>query len=134
VRLPPFSVAAAADVNAGSFFSYFTHLSYVGLCAYFWASGVQTAAFALRARSGNYNPTYPLQRWHRILQFLHVLLFSTIITYRVYLLPALALQITDETFAAIIVTAVFWSILSSPATLGTRWNRKSPALSRTNAY
>jgi hypothetical protein len=71
-----------AQLTATSYFSYFTHLSYVGLCAYFWASGVQTARFALRARAGHYTPTYPLQRWHRVLQFLHVWLFSTVITFR----------------------------------------------------
>ena len=59
------------------YFSYFTSLSYIGLLAYFWASGVQTLAFALRG-----GKSYPLQRWPRTLQFLHMLLYSTIVTFR----------------------------------------------------
>jgi len=61
----------------GRYFSYFTNLTYIGLCAYFFASGVQTAAYASEKGRG-----YPLQRWPRVLQVLHVLLHSTIITYR----------------------------------------------------
>ncbi|GLB38071.1 hypothetical protein LshimejAT787_0411220 [Lyophyllum shimeji] len=87
------------DDAAGSFFSYFTHLSYIGLCAYFFASGVQTFAFArsLRAAGGAVDATsYPLQRWPRFLQFLHVLLQGTITVF------------------PIIVTVVFWVLLASP--------------------
>lgn len=65
-----------------SYFSYFTHLSYIGLCSWFWASGIQTLIFGIRAGSGN--RAYPLQTWPRILQFLHMLLFSTIIVYRAF--------------------------------------------------
>jgi len=79
------------------YFSYFTHLSYVGLGAYFWASGVQTICYA-------FGLGYPLQRWPRILQFLHVLLFSTIITF------------------PFVTTIVFWALLSSPSTFDTKFD------------
>ena len=72
------TLAALDDVGACSYFSYFTHLSYIGLCAYFCAAGVQTFFYA---RSGK---GYPLQSWPRALQYLHVLLYSTIVTYREY--------------------------------------------------
>ena len=63
---------------ADRFLSYFTRLSYIGVCAYFWASGVQTAFHALHPK----RESYPLQRWPRPLQFLHILLFATITTFR----------------------------------------------------
>jgi len=72
------TLAALDDVGACSYFSYFTHLSYIGLCAYFCAAGVQTFFYA---RSGK---GYPLQSWPRALQYLHVLLYSTIVTFREY--------------------------------------------------
>lgn len=81
--------------DADSFFSYFTELSYIGLCSYFWASAVQTLCFA--RRSGD-KPSYPLQTWPRFLQFLHSLLWSTVTVF------------------PFIVTPVFWILLSSPST------------------
>jgi len=81
------------DLN--SFFSYFTHLSYIGLCAYFWASSVQTIAYASAARHGR--ATYPLQQWPRFLQLLHLFLTCT-----VYVAP-------------FIVTIVFWTLLADHA-------------------
>ncbi|TCD62150.1 hypothetical protein EIP91_007278 [Steccherinum ochraceum] len=77
-------------------FSYFTKLSYIGLIAYFWASGVQSAVYA-----GSRERSYPLQRWPRILQFLHMLLYSTITTF------------------PILVTIVYWAVLSSSQTFST---------------
>ena len=59
------------------YFSYFTHLSYIGLIAYQFAAGVQTLCYASSGRS-----SYPLQRWPRFLQFLHRLLYATVTTYR----------------------------------------------------
>ncbi|KAF9218881.1 hypothetical protein BS17DRAFT_475351 [Gyrodon lividus] len=85
--------------DSKSFLSYFTDLSYIGLVAYFWASSVQTIAFALRGQKG-----YPLQSWPRILQLLHVLLYSTIVVF------------------PIIVTIVFWSLLASPETFQSRYS------------
>jgi len=83
---------------ANSYFSYFTHLSYIGLCAYFCAAGVQTFFYA---RSGK---GYPLQSWPRALQYLHVLLYSTIVTY------------------PILVTLVFWILLSDSSTFATAYS------------
>ncbi|EJD04632.1 uncharacterized protein FOMMEDRAFT_122500 [Fomitiporia mediterranea MF3/22] len=74
--------------TAHAFFSYFTELSYIGLCSYFFASGVQTLVYAL-----SQGRSYPLERWPKILQFLHVLLFTTISTF------------------PILVTIVFWGAL-----------------------
>ncbi|KAI0339192.1 hypothetical protein BDW22DRAFT_607093 [Trametopsis cervina] len=88
--------------TGSSFFSYFTMLSYIGLLSYFWASSVQTLAFAYsRSRSRH---SYPLQHWPRPLQFLHLLLHSTITTF------------------PILVTAIYWSLLSSPTTFSTRYH------------
>lgn len=97
------------------FLSYFTDLSYIGLVAYFWASGVQTIAFALRGQK-----SYPLQSWPRILQFLHVLLFTTITVYRES--QYLFLSFSGQFSTAFIVTVVFWSLLSSPSTFETRYS------------
>lgn len=80
------------------YFSFFTELTYIGLVSYFWASSVQTFFFA-RSRA-----VYPLQNWPRPLQFLHLLLHTTIVTY------------------PIIVTAVFWGLIATPDTLSTRWS------------
>ncbi|KAJ6540587.1 hypothetical protein B0H19DRAFT_1036390 [Mycena capillaripes] len=88
------------DVAAGegkSFLSFFTQLSYIGVTAYYWASAVQTLAYT-RWR------WYPLQRWPRALQALHVLLQSTITTF------------------PFLVTVVFWALLSSPDTFSTTFS------------
>ncbi|PFH45409.1 hypothetical protein AMATHDRAFT_71727 [Amanita thiersii Skay4041] len=79
------------DGDGDGFFSYFTHLSYIGLCAYLWAAGVQTYVYATRG-------VYLLQRWPRALQYFHVLLYATVATF------------------PIVVTAVFWALLASPNT------------------
>jgi len=85
--------------DAGGYFSYFTHLSYIGIVAYFWASGIQTLVYAIRRRR-----SYPLQRWPRFLQFLHRLLCSSIMNF------------------PIIVTIVYWVLLSSHDTFHPRFN------------
>ncbi|KAF8557174.1 hypothetical protein OG21DRAFT_1407583 [Imleria badia] len=85
--------------HPASYLSYFTDLTYIGLVAYFWASGVQTIAFVLRGRK-----SYPLQTWPRFLQLLHVLLHSSVIVF------------------PIIVTVVFWALLASSATFATRYS------------
>ncbi|TFK36001.1 hypothetical protein BDQ12DRAFT_699831 [Crucibulum laeve] len=84
------------------YFSFFTHLSYIGLCSYFFASGIQTLFYALRLRKGGTG--YPLQRWGYSLQALHILLASTVVTF------------------PIIVTIVFWGLLSSPSTFSSMYN------------
>ncbi|KAF8521882.1 hypothetical protein BU17DRAFT_45419 [Hysterangium stoloniferum] len=91
---------AVVTHDAKSFFSYFTQLSYIGICAYFWASGVQTTLYARRPNS----KSYPLQRWPPVLQFLHSLLWTTITTY------------------PLIVTPVFWALLSGPSTFNSSFN------------
>ncbi|KAI0747665.1 hypothetical protein C8Q80DRAFT_1167970 [Daedaleopsis nitida] len=85
--------------DVDGFFSYFTHLSYIGLIAYLYASGVQTLVYAVTRRK-----SYPLQRWPRPLQFLHYLLYSTITTY------------------PIVVTVIFWALLADAETLSTKFN------------
>ncbi|KAG6867589.1 hypothetical protein C0993_000810 [Termitomyces sp. T159_Od127] len=90
--------SAVHDHYANDYFSYFTHLTYIGLCAYFFAAGVQTLAYARSLRQSSDSPSYPLQRWPRALQALHVLLQTTITTYPV------------------VVTIVFWALLASPTT------------------
>ncbi|QRV84379.1 transmembrane protein [Ceratobasidium sp. AG-Ba] len=91
-----------------SFFSYFTNLSYIGLCSYMWAASVQTIAYARHSRrfhtqsSARYE--YPLQKWPRFLQFLHLLLWSTVTTF------------------PFIVTVVYWVLLASSSTFQTRYS------------
>ncbi|KAF9261816.1 hypothetical protein L218DRAFT_961056 [Marasmius fiardii PR-910] len=94
--------------DAGRDFSYFTNLTYTGICAYYWASFVQTAIYERARRKGGSG--YPLQRWPRVLQVLHLMLGTTIVTY------------------PILVTIVFWALLAGPDTLGTvtlRWRNVS---------
>ncbi|KAK7041603.1 hypothetical protein VNI00_009193 [Paramarasmius palmivorus] len=96
------------DHTAGQFFSYFTDLTYTGICAYFWAAGVQGVGYVRRHRSGDIG--YPLQKWPRILQVLH-----------------LALQASIQTFP-LLVTIVFWVLLCSDKTMSTtvlRWRNIS---------
>ncbi|PPQ75684.1 hypothetical protein CVT26_001518 [Gymnopilus dilepis] len=90
--------------TAQSYFSYFTYLSYIGVCAYYWASGVQTASYALRWRKAGAGAGYPLQRWPKILQALHVILQMTITTF------------------PFLVTIVYWALLSSPSTFATQFS------------
>lgn len=85
--------------DSSSFFSYFTDLSYIGLVAYFWASGIQTIAFVIWGQKA-----YPLQNWSRILQFLHILLYTTI------------------TIFPFIVTVVYWTLLASSSTFRTKYS------------
>jgi len=84
---------------AASYFSYFTTLSYVGICAYFWASAVQTLSYVQRRQKG-----YSLQHWPRLLQLLQVFLQSTFVTF------------------PILVTIVYWSLLASSSTFRTTYN------------
>ena len=90
----------------------------MGLDAYFWAAGVQTIAFVLRGRK-----SYPLQTWPRFLQLLHVLLHTTVIIFRASFRSSLPPFRADANKRpAIIVTAVFWSLIASSATFGTRYS------------
>ncbi|EDR00926.1 uncharacterized protein LACBIDRAFT_192763 [Laccaria bicolor S238N-H82] len=87
--------------TADSYFSYFTHLSYIGICAYFWASGIQTFSYYRRWRKAGAGVGYLLQRQPGVLRCMHVVLQSTVVTF------------------PILVTIVFWALLSSPSTFET---------------
>ncbi|EJD54491.1 hypothetical protein AURDEDRAFT_110111 [Auricularia subglabra TFB-10046 SS5] len=92
--------------DAHGYFSYFTELTGIGLAAYLWHSGTQTLAYALNARRSSLSAaTYPLQRWPKALQVLHMILLASVRT-----LP-------------FIVTVVFWALLASPTSLGTPYLR-----------
>jgi len=93
-----FVLAHETREHTDTYFSYFTHLSLIGLCTYLFAAGVQTIVYAHGKRKG-----YPLQRWPKVLQFLHVLLHSTIITY------------------PILVTIVFFALLADKTTFSTAY-------------
>ncbi|KAJ3574391.1 hypothetical protein NP233_g1793 [Leucocoprinus birnbaumii] len=88
---------------ADTYFSYFTHLSYIGLTAWLWASGVQTVAFANALKNGE-EPRYPLQSWPRIFGFLHEYLYTTIATF------------------PFIVTIVYWVLLASSGSFSDGFN------------
>jgi len=85
--------------DASNYFAYFTELTGIGLCSYLWAAGTQTVFYV-----GSGHKRYPLQRWPRFLQFLHVLLHTTIVT-----LP-------------ILVTIVYWALLASSSTFSSPYN------------
>ncbi|KAF7310160.1 hypothetical protein MIND_00389400 [Mycena indigotica] len=89
---------AVVQHDAAGFFSYFTHLTYTGLCAYFFAAGVQTALFARRGKG------YPLQGWPRALRFLHLALLATVTVF------------------PLLVSVVFWGVLADKDTFATRYD------------
>ena len=80
-----------------SWFSYFTHISYIGLTFYMIFAAGHTLYYARTGRE-------PLNSWPRFFQLCHTVLYSTIITY------------------PIIVTIVFWGLLSSSSTFSTTFN------------
>ncbi|PVF93866.1 hypothetical protein CPB86DRAFT_789617 [Serendipita vermifera] len=85
------------------YYIYFTRLTFIGITAYFAAAAFHTGFFALSLRQlkkGEVQraPWSPLQRWGRFWQFLHLYLFSTIITF------------------PIIVTVVYWAFLADAET------------------
>ncbi|KAJ7613868.1 hypothetical protein DFH06DRAFT_1484505 [Mycena polygramma] len=85
--------------DAQSFFSYFTHLTYSGICGYFFASGIQTALYARHGQKA-----YPLQRWAKPWRFLHLTLLSTITAY------------------PILVSLVFWGVIADASTFDDRFD------------
>ncbi|KAJ3758344.1 hypothetical protein EV360DRAFT_44135 [Lentinula raphanica] len=91
------------DVNG--YFSYFTELTHIGICSYYWTSFTQTFIYALRQRhSIETTLEYPLQQWPRFLQLMHIMLESTVVSY------------------PILVTVVFWALLASPTVFSTKFN------------
>ncbi|KIM34877.1 hypothetical protein M413DRAFT_47246, partial [Hebeloma cylindrosporum] len=95
--------ASSSETDIDSFFSYFTNLTYIGICAYFFASGIQTLLYALK-KSKTGEEGYPLQQWPRILRYLHILLLSTVVTY------------------PFLVTIVYWILLASSSTFATPYS------------
>ncbi|KAF8873885.1 hypothetical protein BD779DRAFT_1613639 [Infundibulicybe gibba] len=93
-------VHEAQEGDGAGYFSYFTHLSLIGLTAYFGAAGVQTLGYATRGDGRG----YPLQSWHVVLREMHVLLYTTIVTF------------------PLLVTIVYWALLASPATFETSYS------------
>ncbi|KAJ7257199.1 hypothetical protein B0H12DRAFT_1111419 [Mycena haematopus] len=85
--------------DAAGFFSYFTHLTYSGICGYFFASGLQTALYARHGQKA-----YPLQRWAKPWRFLHLLLLSTITVF------------------PILVSIVFWGVIADASTFDNRFD------------
>ena len=84
----------ARDGGIHTYFSYFTDISYISLTFYFIFAAGHTLWYSRTGRS-------PLNRWYQPFQLAHSILFSTIITY------------------PIIVTIVYWTILSSSSTFAT---------------
>ncbi|KAH6905636.1 hypothetical protein BKA70DRAFT_1107449 [Coprinopsis sp. MPI-PUGE-AT-0042] len=91
-----FLVDYVKDGNGDNYLSFFTNLCYIGMTAYFFASGVQTLSYAVRWRRNGAGAGYALQSWPRPLQALHVALYSTIVTF------------------PFIVTAVYWALIGGP--------------------
>ncbi|KAJ7114185.1 hypothetical protein C8R43DRAFT_935313 [Mycena crocata] len=89
---------AVVQKNAAGYFSYFTHLTYCGICGYFIAAGFQTALYARHGQKA-----YPLQRWAKPWRFMHLTLLSTITVY------------------PILVSIVFWGMLADASTFETRF-------------
>ncbi|KAJ3566263.1 hypothetical protein NP233_g7108 [Leucocoprinus birnbaumii] len=76
-------------------FSYFTHLTYIGLTSYFLLSAYHGLGYKPTSTPAD---AYPLQRWKKILQALHILLLSTVTTF------------------PLLVTICYWALIASPAT------------------
>ena len=68
-----------------SFFPFFTYLAYIGQCAYFCASGTQTFGYAVGWRKLGAGAGYPLQRWPKVLQALHIILRATVVNFGEYI-------------------------------------------------
>jgi hypothetical protein len=104
------------------FLSYFTNLTFIGLCAYFSASAVQTFFYSSNIERGHHR--YPLQNWPRFLQYHHTLLLVTVVTFR-ELFPHLTgscANVFTSSFPALLVTAVYWILLASAETFETPYS------------
>ena len=113
LQSPPHSPLTHSTLR---FFSYFTHLSAIGLCAYFWAAGVQTAAYARWEK-------YPLRYWPQSFQLLHLWLSATAVTFRMFACRTLWLSRKTSTLSlAFIVTIAYWALLASSTSFSTPFN------------
>jgi len=88
---------------AERYYVYFTHLSYIGLAAYFCAAAFHTGFFTINLRHLRRGDTsqglwYPLQKWGKFLQAMHLYLYCTVVIF------------------PILVTAVYWAILKDEGT------------------
>jgi hypothetical protein len=109
-----------ADQNLYRYYIYFTRLTFIGVTAYFSAVAFQTGFFVLSLRQlkrGKVSraPWYPLQKWPKVFQFLHLWLFSTIITMRTYFFVSYCSRMESSnvcTISAVVVTAVYWAFLA----------------------
>ena len=108
------------------YFSYFTNLSYIGICAYFFASAFHTFAYDYNLyMNEDKNSVYPLQRWPRILRYLHGLLFTTVVTFRKFFLKIKIDSQNNNFFIAFVVTFAYWGLLSSASTFATPFSSMS---------
>jgi len=78
--------SAHSGEDPGESFSFFTNITYWGLAFYFLFAGYHTFQYARYGQA-------PLQKWPKILQFLHSLYYSTIVLF------------------PFLVTAVYWTLL-----------------------
>ena len=91
------SCAVVYNADIDEYFSFFTNITYISLAFYFLHAGFETIWYSQTGVS-------PLNRWWRPFQLAHTVLFTTIITF------------------PIVVTVVFWSLLSGPSTFSSLWN------------
>lgn len=104
-----------------SFLSYFTNLTFTGLCAYFFASSTQTFLYYKNLKGSV--PTYPLRAWPRPLRCLHTLLLTTVITFREqYFISGDFSLLT--LCPAFLVTIVYWTLLASSSTFANHFSGK----------
>lgn len=100
-----YRLAADDDKERDDYLCYFTNLSYWGLAFYFLVAAFHGFRYH---RTGS----APLQRWPRILQLLHGVLYTTIVNY------------------PLLVTIVYWVLLAptdSPlATTFSAWSNVCP--------
>ncbi|KAG8861072.1 hypothetical protein FRC20_011527 [Serendipita sp. 405] len=101
-----YSQSVVKEYPFKQYFVYFTRLTYIGLTAYFCAAAFHSGFFVLSLRQLKKHevsraPWFPLQKWGKFLQFLHLTLFSSIITY------------------PFIVTIVYWAFLADSETWST---------------
>src|SRR5258706_12975620 len=96
------AVIRAPDTLLRRYLVAFTHLSIIGLTSYFCVASFHTLFFLLSLRrlereEVNKAPWYPLQKWGRVLQGLHLWLFATAATFRMFT-PVLFCLSVDPSF------------------------------------